>query len=750
MKKLYFITLISLTTLSLISCGTDDEGQTKQELEAQTKAFNTLSSDVRFVSKSIQTKNAKLYTQAGRLVRFEHKGHKLKLEDTAGVINGFIREDNGTLLYIPATDGVKATDTLVYTDDGRVKTVAIQINSDPLYSEQWHLHNTGQTSFTDLDIAADGKTDLNMQNALASGYLGEGVTVAVVDSGVDIEQPDLIESMGYGSMDLHSYKRDHITIKSTKSHGTEVAGIIAAHGWNFIGGRGVSPDAKIISYNYLEHDSEKDFIKSHGLSNAFESPNLNKENTFMLTSLPKDKKEAKAIISNLKEDDLARIYNESWYEIFIASKENNGKALLRNAVVRKGVLEGSHKKGNIYIKIANNNERFVFEKKESLYVFPADLPLDYFSPTLNNTQAIRDANHGLPFAGAMLESYNNSPYVIVVGAVTAQGKQATYSSSGSNVFISGLAGEMPAGRIITTDFSGCVKGSSNLNAKGIGMNAFDTGELSVNDHCDYVASMDGTSAAAPTVSGAIADILSANLDLTWRDVKYILANTAKKLDPESPSIRLNLDNGSLVAQYGWITNKAGYHFNNRYGFGLVDIDAAIKMALSYKPDSQGKYKEYQELKKENLSLAIPDSNASGVSDSLTEASDAIVETVQLHVDIKHERINDLQIQLTSPSGTTAIILNPYAGFKVERQMPNAPKILRTSNGINLMFNINTFYGESMKGDWKIQIFDVNRGDYIQKQSNSLDVAAANLVHSDNNATPGTLKSWSIQINGHDK
>ena len=49
-------------------------------------------------------------------------------------------------------------------------------------------------------------------------------------------------------------------------------------------------------------------------------------------------------------------------------------------------------------------------------------------------------------------------------------------------------------------------------------------------------------------------MLQANPNLTWRDVKYILAQTAKKTDPTDAD---------------WTTNAAGYHINHKYGFGAV-------------------------------------------------------------------------------------------------------------------------------------------------------------------------------------
>ena len=44
--------------------------------------------------------------------------------------------------------------------------------------------------------------------------------------------------------------------------------------------------------------------------------------------------------------------------------------------------------------------------------------------------------------------------------------------------------------------------------------------------------MNGTSSATPVTSGSLALILEANPNLTWRDVKYIIAKTATKVDPE--------------------------------------------------------------------------------------------------------------------------------------------------------------------------------------------------------------------------
>jgi hypothetical protein len=77
---------------------------------------------------------------------------------------------------------------------------------------------------------------------------GTGITIAIVDSGVNATHPDLQPNMVAG----YDFVDDDATPTDFFGHGTHVAGIAAAKGSNGIGISGIAPNAKIMPVRVLD------------------------------------------------------------------------------------------------------------------------------------------------------------------------------------------------------------------------------------------------------------------------------------------------------------------------------------------------------------------------------------------------------------------------------------------------------------------------------------------------------------------
>ncbi len=93
----------------------------------------------------------------------------------------------------------------------------------------------------------------------SEGITGEGVTIAVIDTGVDFNHPDLLGWGPEGKVigGFNFVKEDELPLDNN-GHGTQVAGVIAADGKV----KGVAPKAKILAYKVSEDGKavSSDFI----------------------------------------------------------------------------------------------------------------------------------------------------------------------------------------------------------------------------------------------------------------------------------------------------------------------------------------------------------------------------------------------------------------------------------------------------------------------------------------------------------
>jgi len=576
-----------------------------------------------------------------------------------------------------ASNAMASTYTWTFTTGG----LSVANLTDPLAAQQWGLHNTAQNGYADTVGVANTTgtlgTDVNVDSVYTSyGYTGKGVTVAVVDSGLEIAHEDLSANVvSGGSWNFINNSTDPTNATATTGdHGTMVSGLIAM-AINGIGGVGVAPNAKLKGFNFISSSQLlADHVASLGGSTA--SPNSSDVFIFNQSTGTSNK-------------------TESTENATLEAQYAYGTSTLRGS------------KGALYVKSAGNG-------------------FTDFGTAKCSTASGGAANAlGVSCQNANFDPDNTLPYNIVVAALDAKGVKVSYSSAGSTIWASApggyygrntaaytAAGLAPPATgsiafdpaMVTTDQSGCSLGESVSTTPTASAGPFSffnwggTNLSSINLNCNYTNAMNGTSSAAPMMSGVIALILEANPALTWREVKDILAKTAVQVDASRAAINTALSDGTYTAEQAWVTNAAGFKFHNWYGFGAVNGKAAVDMARSYTSGSLGIFANTGWISSGTLSVVIPDNSVAGASATLTVPSvgtSGKVEAVQIKIattNILNGWTGDLGIELTSPSGTKSILKNIKDG-------------LIGSNFVAMVFNSNAFYGESSTGTWTAKVVD---------------------------------------------
>ncbi|MCP4914786.1 MAG: S8 family serine peptidase [Oligoflexia bacterium] len=604
-----------------------------------------------------------------------------------------INSDTGYIYGYPSVPGAYNNIT-IRAILGNKKTdigpFTIYVFGDPLSTHQWHLSNSGQEAF-----AQNGGTsgyDINVTSVINQGYTGNGVRVAISDTGLELTHADLSNNIYTNFSKNYTlaapYYGNPAPTGMDGDHGTSVAGIIGSVGWNEVGGRGIAPNVLMAGYNYLDSTQTSAIKLDQAQGNV-------------------------------------EVFNYSYGASFFPG--NSTHDFVYDAQLKNGFINERSGKGQMYIKSAGNS----FLECDIQY---------------GNTYLIDQGTDGY-FCyshNANVGTGNNNPYSVVVGALNAKGEKASYSSAGSSLWVSAPGGEFgsfnPA--IVTTDQSGCTLGYSRSLASGTN---FTKGLEESNEDCDYTHTFNGTSSAAPMVSGVVALIMEANPNLTARNIKHILAKTASKVNystsnishPSLNSLGLDMNLSGHVYEQGYVTNAAGNSFHNYYGFGAVDATAAVNMAKTYS-NSWGAQQHLNEAfgnasYDTTVSQAIPDASSTGVTSAKYIASNLTIEAVQIKINITHPRPGDLGIELTSPSGTKSILKNINDSFQVPIDVSDSP--VWVADITDFVILSNAFYEESSQGTWTIKVVDA-LGSGL---GNDFDLAATQT---------GTFDDWSINIIGH--
>jgi subtilisin-like proprotein convertase family protein len=154
------------------------------------------------------------------------------------------------------------------------------------------------------------------------------------------------------------------------------------------------------------------------------------------------------------------------------------------------------------------------------------------------------------------DAYMSDPRVIAVGAVRADGRVASYSSRGAAVLLSAVSGDAGDGypNLFTTDRTG--------NSAGFNIITFPSDPM-LSDYVWGNLRFSATQDSASQIAGLCALLLSANSNLTYRDVQQILIHSSRHIDKGDPQIR---------------RNGAGYLVSHKSGYGIPDAAEAVRLA----------------------------------------------------------------------------------------------------------------------------------------------------------------------------
>ena len=307
------------------------------------------------------------------------------------------------------------------------------------------------------------------------------------------------------------------------------------------------------------------------------------------------------------------------------------------------------------------------------------------------------AGNGAPLDRSDYDGQTNYQGVLAVGSLNDQGKRSSYSEPGSNLLVMAFGGEFCSGHTTTT---------TDVTAAA----GFNDGTSQRNDYLglpNYTRCFNGTSAAAPQAAGVVALMLEANPGLGWRDVRALLASTARKSDPGDAD---------------WRNNAAGMPINHNFGFGAIQASAAVAAATTWKNLPPQKTAEARTTLV--APQPIPDNGATVTSELVVSPSALgalrAIEFVDVNITLDHPDVGELELLLTSPSGTRSTLAVVHDCRSEFGQTVGCGAALAEG----ARFGVVRLMGESALGVWTLSMRDGKAGQ------------------------TGALLAWGIKVYGH--
>lgn len=339
-------------------------------------------------------------------------------------------------------------------------------------------------------------------------------------------------------------------------------------------------------------------------------------------------------------------------------------SLRQQAAITRAATEGRHGRGCVVVFAAGNANRPINGS-----VLEQGWPSDRFKGI---TQ--------------WLNGYAMHPDVIAVAACTSQLKKAAYSNWGTAISVCAPSNnDHPK---IGLAMEGIVETAPHLPLPLLGRNVLtsDRPSRSELNQPGYTRQFGGTSSACPIVAGVAALMLSINPDLTARDVKQLLQDSADKIIDPDADPQLGLRKGTYD----------GKGHSQWFGYGKVNAYRAVvaaKTAIAETPASN----QWLQFSSATAS-AIPDDAPDGLTSALHVDINGRVRDLRVWVELEHSFLGDISLTL----------IGPQSRVLLQSRTLGRQTVLKTTYTLQTCPALRHMIGASAQGQWSLQVVDQAR------------------------------------------
>ncbi|MEL7359769.1 MAG: S8 family serine peptidase [Cyanobacteria bacterium J06560_6] len=281
-----------------------------------------------------------------------------------------------------------------------------------------------------------------------------------------------------------------------------------------------------------------------------------------------------------------------------------------------------------------------------------------------------------------LSGFAIHPDVITVSACTSLNRKAAYSNWGRHISVTAPSNNAPPSMALSEGtfdtgppVQGSLPGRVVITSDRTGSEGY-----SLDDYTGF----GGTSSSCPLVAGVVGLMLSANPDLTARQVKQLLQRTTDKIIDKEPDPQLGQSYGTY--------DRNGHSL--WFGHGKVNAYKAVKAAQEAMTSDRALHDTLSV--RNSRAASIPDNDPRGIFSPVTISQRGTLQDIKVYIQAEHEFLSDLSFSLISPQGIKILVQGRTLGRQTRLQ--------RTYSFVSTPA-LRRLLTVEVNGRWQLQVID---------------------------------------------